>query len=302
MSTIKNFLLLSFIGAVTLQACSDKDAVGEFQTTESGLQYAYLERGEEVAPDSGQFITLQMVYKTSNDSVIFDTREQDIPFGLKVGDASMKGMLAEGLNMLHVGDSVQFIIPAQDFFFQTARMPVPAGIDATDSLYFNVGVQEVLSEEDFREKQMAEYKKQQELALAKQEQQLAADVTTIEGFLAENNIEAQKTESGLYYNITEKGNGPEIDAGDKVTVHYRGMLLDGTVFDSSYEGGQPFSLNVGQGMVIRGWDEALQLLQEGTKATLYIPSPLGYGARGAGDAIAPNSILVFDVEIVDVAE
>ena len=302
MSTIRNFLLFLLIGVVSLQACNDKDAVGEMQTTESGLQYAYLERGEEVAPDSGQIITLQMVYKTSDDSIIFDTREQEIPFGIKVGDKNMKGMLAEGLNMLHAGDSVQFIIPAQDFFFQTARMPVPAGIAPTDSLIFNVGAEEVLSEDEFRERQIEASKKQQELALAKQQEQLAADVSTIEAYLAENNIEAEKTESGLFYNITEKGNGPEIDAGDKVTVHYKGMLLDGTVFDSSFERGEPIAINVGQGRVIRGWDEALQLLQEGTKATIYIPSMLGYGVRGAGEAIAPNSILMFDVEIVDVEE
>ncbi|WP_051049870.1 FKBP-type peptidyl-prolyl cis-trans isomerase [Nafulsella turpanensis] len=302
MSTFKNFLLLSFLGAVSLQACNDKDGVGEVQTTESGLQYVYLERGEEVAPDSNQILTLHMVYTTADDSVIFDSREQDMPLGLKVNDPNMKGMLAEGLNMLHVGDSVKFIVPAQDFYFQTARMPVPAGIEPTDSLIFNIGVQEALSEEAFRERQMEEYKKQQELAIAQQQEQLATDVSAIEAFLAENNIEAEKTESGLYYNITEKGNGPEIDAGDKVTVHYKGMLLDGTVFDSSYDRGEPFSLNVGQGMVIRGWDEALQLLREGSEATLYIPSPLGYGARGAGNAIAPNSILVFEVEVLDVEE
>ena len=102
--------------------------------------------------------------------------------------------------------------------------------------------------------------------------------------------------------VQEQGKGPEVDAGDQVAVHYRGRLLDGTQFDASYDRGEPFTFQVGQGMVIRGWDEALQLLREGSKATLYIPSPLGYGSRSAGEVIKPNSNLVVDVEVVDVNE
>lgn len=300
MLKLRNFFLAALLAAAILPACNDKDGVGETQTTESGLQYTYLRKGEEQAPDSGKVLTVHMVYSTANDSVLFDSRTQNMPLGVPVNDPNMKGMLAEGFQMLHKGDSVKFVVPAKDFYFETARMPVPAGIEEESDLTFQVGVKDVLTEEEFREMQMEQYRKQQEASLQQQGEQLKTDVSTIEAYLQENNIDAQKTESGLYYTVKEQGSGKEVDAGDEVTVHYRGTLLDGTQFDASYDRGEPFTFQVGQGMVIRGWDEALQLLREGSQATLYIPSPLGYGPRSAGEVIKPNSNLVFDVEVVSV--
>lgn len=299
MQKIKNLMLVTIAGAAFMQAC-DNDKVGETQTTESGLQYTYLRQGEGQEPDSGQVMTVHMMYSIENDSVIFDSRRQNMPLGVPARDPNMKGMLAEGFEMLRKGDSVEFVVPAQNFFTQTAGMPVPGGIDENANLYFHVGVADVMSEDAFREVQMEQYRKQQEQALQEQQEQLDEDVRTIEDYLEENNIQAQKAESGVYYQVQERGNGPEVEAGNEVTVHYRGKLLDGTPFDASYDRNEPFTFTVGQGMVIRGWDEALQELRQGSKATLYIPSPLAYGARSAGQVIKPNSILVFDVEVLNV--
>jgi peptidyl-prolyl cis-trans isomerase A (cyclophilin A) len=110
----------------------------------------------------------------------------------------------------------------------------------------------------------------------------------------------QKADSGLYYKITKKTDGKPPKAGDKVSVHYAGKLVDGTEFDSSFKRGEPIEFNVGVGQVIKGWDEGILLLKEGETATLLIPSDLGYGARGAGGVIPPNAWLVFDVELVKV--
>ena len=110
----------------------------------------------------------------------------------------------------------------------------------------------------------------------------------------------EKTASGLYYKITEKGNGKKPKKGDQVAVHYTGMLLDGKVFDSSLYRGQPLNFAVGIGQVIEGWDEGILLLNEGDKARLVIPSDLAYGSQGAGGVIPPNAALVFDVELVRV--
>lgn len=299
MQKIKNLMLVTLAGAAFMQACNN-DKVGETQTTESGLQYKYLRQGEGQEPDSGQVLTVHMMYSTQDDSVIFDSRNQNMPLGVPAKDPNMKGMLAEGFEMLRKGDSVEFVVPAQNFFTQTAGMPVPGGIDENSNLIFHVGVADVMSEDAFREVQMEQYRKQQDLALQEQQVQLDKDVRTIEDYLEENNIQAQKTESGIYYQVQERGDGPEVERGNEVTVHYRGKLLDGTPFDASYDRNEPFTFRVGQGMVIRGWDESLQELREGSKATLYIPSPLAYGARSAGQVIKPNSILVFDVEVLNV--
>lgn len=108
------------------------------------------------------------------------------------------------------------------------------------------------------------------------------------------------TESGLQYIIFEQGEGVKPTAGQQVSVHYKGMLEDGTVFDNSYDRGEPIVFPVGTGRVIKGWDEGIMLLNVGTKAQLIIPSELGYGERGAGAVIPPNATLIFDVELVAV--
>ncbi|MBO3099892.1 peptidylprolyl isomerase [Gelidibacter pelagius] len=110
----------------------------------------------------------------------------------------------------------------------------------------------------------------------------------------------EQTDSGLRYKIINKGSGKAAEKGKMVSVHYKGQLADGTVFDSSYKRNQPLDFQVGVGQVISGWDEGICLLQVGDKARLVIPSDLGYGAQGAGGVIPPNAILVFDVELMDV--
>lgn len=108
------------------------------------------------------------------------------------------------------------------------------------------------------------------------------------------------TTSGLQYEILTEGNGPKPDADDRVRVHYHGTLIDGTVFDSSVERGEPAVFGVGQ--VIQGWTEALQLMPVGSKWKIYLPANLAYGERGAGADIGPNSTLIFEVELLEIVE
>lgn len=120
-------------------------------------------------------------------------------------------------------------------------------------------------------------------------------------FLEENADEqgVMVTESGLQYEIMRSGDGPRPTAGDEVQLHYRGMLLDGTEFDSSY-GGDPAVFGVGA--VIPGFAEALQLMPVGSQYRIWIPSDLAYGPQGSGPVIGPNSVLVFEIELLDIVE
>ncbi|WP_297517325.1 peptidylprolyl isomerase [Flavobacterium sp.] len=136
--------------------------------------------------------------------------------------------------------------------------------------------------EGSREKRLAEAKRQAEEAVEK----LAA------GF--------QKTDSGLRYQIIQKGTGKKAEKGSTVSVHYTGALDNGKVFDSSYGRKKPIEFPLGKGYVIEGWDEGIALLHVGDKARFVIPSYLGYGAAGAGGVIPPDATLVFDVELMDV--
>lgn len=153
---------------------------------------------------------------------------------------------------------------------------------------------------------MQTFQQQQQEKMAKQAEEreaarkLVAETNKQEGetFLMENGSKegVVTTESGLQYKVLTAGTGPSPTAEDTVTVHYRGTLLDGTEFDSSYARGEPVSFPVSG--VIPGWTEALQLMKEGAKWTLYIPSELAYGPGGAGAQIGPNATLVFDVELL----
>lgn len=109
-----------------------------------------------------------------------------------------------------------------------------------------------------------------------------------------------KTDSGLFYNITKKGSGISPSIGSQVSVHYEGKLTDGTIFDSSYKRNEPIKFAVGLGQVIKGWDEGIMLLNKGAIARFVIPSELAYGSRGAGNVIPPNSTLIFQVELVNI--
>jgi len=133
-------------------------------------------------------------------------------------------------------------------------------------------------------------------------QQIKDNKTLGREFMEQNakNDSVVQTQSGLQYMVLKEGTGAKPGAEDTVTVHYTGKLLDGTVFDSSVERGEPtsFPLNA----VIPGWTEGLQLMSEGAKYRLFIPSELAYGSKGAGDKILPNATLIFDVELIKVTK
>ena len=162
------------------------------------------------------------------------------------------------------------------------------------------GAEAKLTDEEINAEMMAFQEKMQAEQQAAQEAVATANVEEGAAFLAENAARdgITVTESGLQYEVVEVGECAKPTATDTVEVHYRGTLIDGTEFDSSYSRGQTVSFGVSQ--VIPGWTEALQLMSEGAKYKLYIPSDLAYGPAGAGQTIGPNATLIFDVELVSI--
>ena len=140
----------------------------------------------------------------------------------------------------------------------------------------------------------------QEFFSKRQDEMLTRNLEEGKAFLAENgkNETVVTLPSGLQYEVLTEGNGAKPAATDKVKCHYHGTLLDGTVFDSSVQRGEPALFGVNQ--VIKGWVEALQLMSVGSKWRLFIPSHLAYGEQGAGNSIEPNTTLIFDVELLGI--
>lgn len=173
---------------------------------------------------------------------------------------------------------------------QALAMGITDGIDSTEKM----------TSEKVRTMVQAYMMEAQKKVLARQQAEGEALMRKCEDWLTANGKKpgVQTTASGLQYEVVQQGTGPKPTINDMVTVHYRGTLIDGKQFDSSYDRGEPATFGVGQ--VIPGWTEALQLMSPGSKYKLYIPQNLAYGAQGAGKDIPPYSALIFDVELISI--
>ncbi len=174
---------------------------------------------------------------------------------------------------------------------QALAMGITDGIDSTEKI----------TSEQVKSMVQAYMVEAQKKVMARQQAEGESRMRVGEEWLTANGKKpgVQTTPTGLQYEVITQGTGPKPTATDQATVHYRGTLLDGKQFDSSYDRGEPATFGVGQ--VIPGWTEALQLMNSGSKYKLYIPQNLGYGAQGAGQDIPPYSVLVFEVELLSIA-
>ena len=185
----------------------------------------------------------------------------------------------------------------QDLFIQGVK----SGLDSTNILIDFDQIDPILRD-FFQKKQIAQQEKQREDAMKKAEEDFGDVKLEGEKFLEQNkdNENVVTTDSGLQYIVLEEGDGEKPAATSNVKVHYTGTLLDGTVFDSSVERGEPIDFGVNQ--VIPGWTEGLQLMNVGSKYKFFIPEDLAYGAQQRGEFIKPFSALVFEVELIDINE
>jgi len=202
------------------------------------------------------------------------------------------------LPQLALGDSITITI-ALDTLPQK-----PPGFENSDYLYFNLHVVDVVSEVEqeqlMMEKRLADSKKRRLLQSREKEAARIAQQTLQQYKAGELDNALKDGPGGMEIFINEAGNGPVVEVGRTLEVNYYGILPDGTLFDNSFKRGEPLLFPVGRGRVIAGWDQGFQALREGDKATLFIPSQMGYGERGSPPVIPPNSNLVFYVEVVKV--
>ncbi len=263
--------------------------------TKNGTTVTYLRKGDGGPLQDSTISFFYLKYETENGSEIFQTPE---PSPMRLGDSFTEGNgeLFQALQMMNIGDSVRFGIPASDFFEKTMRAPLPDTISSESNIIFFASLVKQQTEEEYYVDAAINQKELLESYI--DSVQLNIDRATLDNFYADNNVDISiTTENGVGIKITEEGSGPKPKMGQSVTVNYSGYMLDGRDFDS---GSYPFKIYLSQ--VILGWHEGIIELSEGTKATIYIPSPLGYGPRKRSEIIVENSILVFDIELVKVGE
>jgi FKBP-type peptidyl-prolyl cis-trans isomerase len=282
------FLLTIFV----ISSCQSPKKKG-FEESESGLLYQFHYQSEDTAsPKDGEFIDIDLVLKTE-DSVLFDSRKipGDQRSPIPMSSSMFDGDVFEGIGMMHVGDSATFAVVADSVWkLMYRRDTPPPGMDSAEYVYYEIKLNEIISREEMN------------LRIEERNTRLKSDdMAQLTSFLEDNYPDATPTESGLYYIRTKKGSGKKPVEGQTVSVHYTGKLLDGTQFDSSIGRGKPIEFPIGQGRVIKGWDQGIAMMRKGEKGVLIIPSELGYGSRGSG-SIPPFSSLVFDVELVDIKD
>lgn len=294
-------MLLGSAMMLGLISCNKSEYDG-FKKAENGLHYQFFTQDENgVKAVEGDGVSIKIVYalkRTPTDSVLFDSKlNSDDGSGTIryiLPKSSFKGSLEDAIMMMSKNDSAAFIISADSFFLKTNKMQaLPPFAKPGDKMQITIKLMEIKTKKELDENQ-----KKQEAEIAQLSEQ---EKPKIEAYLLANKVTDAPTASGLIFVETQKGKGKDHPkATDEVTVHYTGMLLDGTKFDSSVDRGEPAKFPLNQ--VIQGWTEGIQLMTKGSKAKLIIPSALGYGARGAGAQIPPFSPLVFEVELIDFKE
>jgi FKBP-type peptidyl-prolyl cis-trans isomerase FkpA len=270
---------------------------GSYKKTKEGLEYKIIkdEKGDR-KPAVGDVVSMHITIRYKDDktdTVLLRTHEMNAgkPAEFVLGPAQFKGAWEEGITMLTAGDSASFRVPV-DSIKKASGGQMPPFMKDGQKIQYDVVLVSVKSQADAEREQQANAGKQVE-----------TDSRIIQEYLAKNNITAQKTPSGLYYVTEKEGSGPNPQKGQSVSVKYTGKTLDGQTFDSNidpqFQHTDPFQFNVGQGMVIPGWDEGIMLMKKGGKMKLFVPSTLAYGPQGNGP-IAPNSVLMFDVELLEI--
>ena len=281
------FALLAGIGLFLASCQSGDSRFPGYELAENGLIYKFDYRSDStVSPVTGDFVTVIMTYG-KKDSVVFDSRSIPQDMIIPMIEPMFSGDIYNGIGMMHVGDSATFILPADSVFKHLFRMPqTPPEFVLDPFIYFTVKLLNIQNQEEVDRAQQEKMQRMQD-----------AEMVLLEEYLAENYPDAKPTEDGLYVIVETPGKGPNPTEGQTITAHYTGKFLDGTVFDSSVERGQPFEFVLGKGQVIAGWDKGFAMMNKGEKATLVIPSLLAYGPGRQG--IPPFSTLVFDVELID---
>jgi FKBP-type peptidyl-prolyl cis-trans isomerase FkpA len=280
------------IATLMITSCSKYPG---FKKTDSGIFYKfYVQSKDTVKPKEGSILTMNIKWRmvvNKKDSALQITPSR---FEIEAKKPEFKGDVYEALGMLRKGDSATFIINARDFYTKTAKYPqLPAGVDSTTMLYFDV---KLLSAETLEERQKAEMEKAEKFK--------SEEPAKIQAYLAKNKVTVAPSDSGVYVITQNPGTGRNIQKTDFVKINLTVYSIEGKKIFSTLDRNQPITFEYGQPFDTKGFDEAVGKMKKGSKATVVVPSKMGFGAKGrkdqtGADIITPYSPVVYDIEVLD---
>lgn len=284
----KHLVMLLSIGMVAFfYACSEYPG---FKKNDDGLYSKFHVKGDDTTTlSTGMILTLKLKYEI-NDSVLFNSDDMNEKFMLPLEIPSYKGDIYSALAMMKPGDSATFISSADSFFMKTVRLPqVPDSAFIGKNIYFHIKLISALTNEQLQAEKQAEFE------LLKVE-----ETAKLESYITENNVSVAPLESGLYFIEHVKGSGKKPKETDIVKIHFKVSDLDGKVFFSSIDQGEPMRWEAGKVFDNEGATEALNLMSVGSKAMAIVPSSLGFGEQGRGQMVAPFTTLLYEFEMLSI--
>ena len=297
---------IAAIAALSLFGSCKNASNGGFDTdANTGIQYHFFKHDDKGSkPAMGDYARVYLTLKGANDSLIFDSRhkqrKEDTSQTVKIHlEKTFNGCLPEGVAMMSVGDSASFRINADSFYLKSFHShQIPAFVKPGTMLTFNVKLENFETPQ-----QMADDMDTQMKDRAKKMEQCKADEQTqITKYIVDNKITAKPESDGIYILERVKGKGKPIKMGDSVEVKYTGMLLDGTVVETSDHGADrtTFTLVYGKDSFAKGFDDIIANLEAGGSVKALVPSSLAYGEQSPNSLIAPCTPLLYMVEIINV--
>jgi FKBP-type peptidyl-prolyl cis-trans isomerase len=294
-------ILLATLLMVLMVGCSEK---GGFKKTRSGLSYKIISDGKGPLVKKGELIKIHFANKV-HDSVLGSTYGS-MPTYAQVDSVGPEYNPTEIFSLLRKGDSAVIILEVDTL---SKRNPgqLPPYFKPKDKMVLTLRVLDILpTREAVQQDQVEEMAKQKQ----KDDARKIGEMKEIEQYLAKNNIKAQQTKNGVFYEIQNPGAGPQADSGKIVSINYTGYLMDGKFFDSNVDSTKqiqkhplsPFEFMAGVQGAIPGMLEGVTVFKEGGKGRIFIPSVLGYGAQGSPPVIKPYQNLMFEIEVTSVKD
>lgn len=271
-------------------ACSSPSPFEGYKKSGKGFYYQLVTIGEtDQEIKTGDYVTADITYATLVDSVFFEGRRK-----IEIESPAYKGAIEDCIMSLRNNESASFIIESAPFFNQTLETNLPDFLK--ESVYFkiNISIIDVQTEQ--------QYLKEKQAFLHWTEDFGDYEKVLLQQFVAQENFNANPTETGLIYLPLENGDGKNIEIGDTISIHYEGIFLNGKYFDSTKRRKQPFQFVYGtEWQVIEGLEEGLSFMREGDKALFVVPSKLAFGASGSSTGIVPPfTSLIFEVDVLEV--